>query len=71
MVHEMFALRQSDSLDRFEQVERSKMLSFKVRKSQGLPLSCNSSQLGTWAHKFYSNFDHIGGDNFNQRRAGG
>ena len=24
---------------------------FKTRKSQGLPLSCNSSQLSIWAHK--------------------
>ena len=28
-----------------------KILIFKTRKSQGLPLSWNSSQLSTWAHK--------------------
>ena len=27
---------------------------FKTRKSQGSPLSCNSSQLKTWAHKCHS-----------------
>ena len=29
----------------------AKILSFKTRNSQGLPLSRNSSQLSTWAHK--------------------
>ena len=37
-------------LDGFE------VCSFKTRKSQGLPLSQNSSQLITWAHKCHSLF---------------
>ena len=31
----------------------SEVWCFKARKSQGLPLSWNSSQLSTWAHKFH------------------
>ena len=34
-------------------LDGSDVCSFKTRKSQGLPLSSNSSQLSNWAHKCY------------------
>ena len=37
-------------------MDNSEVWSFKTRKSQGSTLSCNSSQVSTWAHKCHYSF---------------